>query len=155
MKDGSYNSSERAARNNKDNNNTARILRGVLETWGSLLSLRHQWKSITYAGVKNFQTSKIIIKKKSSNKKKNYHTADFAVLANHRVKLKGREKRNQYPDLSRELKKNYRTWKWWCTRKNHQRRLIQGLDDLEISGRVETIQTTALLRSARILRRVQ
>ena len=32
--------------------------------------------------------------------------------------------------------------------------LIQGLKDLEIRGRVETIQTTALLRSARILRRV-
>ena len=33
-------------------------------------------------------------------------------------------------------------------------RLIKGLEDLEITGRVETIQTTALLRSARILRRV-
>ena len=30
--------------------------------------------------------------------------------------------------------------------------LIQGLDDLEIRGRVDTIQTTALLRMARILR---
>ena len=32
--------------------------------------------------------------------------------------------------------------------------LLKGLEDLEIGGRVETIQTTALLRSARILRRV-
>ena len=32
--------------------------------------------------------------------------------------------------------------------------LIKGLEDLEIRGRVETIQTTALLRSARILKRV-
>ena len=32
--------------------------------------------------------------------------------------------------------------------------LVQGLEDLEIMGREETIQTTALLRSARILRRV-
>ena len=32
--------------------------------------------------------------------------------------------------------------------------LVKGLDDLEIRGQVETIQTTALLRSARILRRV-
>ena len=31
---------------------------------------------------------------------------------------------------------------------------IQGVEDLEIRGRVETIQTTALLVSARILRRV-
>ena len=33
--------------------------------------------------------------------------------------------------------------------------LAQGLGDLEIGRRVETIQTIALLRSARILRRVQ
>ena len=32
--------------------------------------------------------------------------------------------------------------------------LVKGLEDLEIIGRVKTIQTTALLRSARILRRV-
>ena len=32
--------------------------------------------------------------------------------------------------------------------------LLKGLEDLEIKGQVETIQTTALLRSARILRRV-
>ena len=32
--------------------------------------------------------------------------------------------------------------------------LLKGLEDLEVSGRVETIQTTALLRTARILRRV-
>ena len=32
--------------------------------------------------------------------------------------------------------------------------LLKGLEDLEVGGRVETIQTTALLRAARILRRV-
>ena len=32
--------------------------------------------------------------------------------------------------------------------------LLKGLGDLEVSGQVETIQTTALLRKARILRRV-
>ena len=32
--------------------------------------------------------------------------------------------------------------------------LFKGLDDLEVGGRVGTIQTTALLRTARILRRV-
>ena len=34
------------------------------------------------------------------------------------------------------------------------KRLVQGQEDLEITRRVETIQITALLRSARILRRV-
>ena len=32
--------------------------------------------------------------------------------------------------------------------------LLKGLGDLEVGGQVETIQTTALLRTARILRRV-
>ena len=34
------------------------------------------------------------------------------------------------------------------------KRLVKGLEDLEITGRVETIQTTPLLRSTRLLRRV-
>ena len=33
--------------------------------------------------------------------------------------------------------------------------LLKGLEDLELRGGVETIQSTTLLRSARILRRVQ
>ena len=32
--------------------------------------------------------------------------------------------------------------------------LLKGLEDLEVGGRVETIQTTTLLRTDRILRRV-
>ena len=32
--------------------------------------------------------------------------------------------------------------------------LLKGLEDLEVGSQVETIQTTALLRTARILRRV-
>ena len=32
--------------------------------------------------------------------------------------------------------------------------LLKGLEDLEVDGRVETIQTTALLKTARILGRV-
>ena len=32
--------------------------------------------------------------------------------------------------------------------------LLKGLEDFEVDGRVETIQMTALLRTARILRRV-
>ena len=31
---------------------------------------------------------------------------------------------------------------------------LKGLEDLEVGSRVETIQTTALLKTARILRRV-
>ena len=32
--------------------------------------------------------------------------------------------------------------------------LLKGLEELEVGGRAETIQTTTLLRTARILRRV-
>ena len=32
--------------------------------------------------------------------------------------------------------------------------LLKGLEDLEVGGRVETIQTTALLRTVRLLRRI-
>ena len=32
--------------------------------------------------------------------------------------------------------------------------LLKGMEGLEVGGRVETIQTTALMRTARILRRV-
>ena len=34
---------------------------------------------------------------------------DFAVPADHRIKLKECEKRDKYHDLARELKKNYGT----------------------------------------------
>ena len=40
---------------------------------------------------------------------------DFAVPADYSVKLKECEKKNKYPDLAWELKKNCGTWKcyWW------------------------------------------
>ena len=41
----------------------------------------------------------------------------------------------------------------WCTWNNPQG-LVKGLEDLEIRGQVDTIQTTDLLRSPRIPRRV-
>ena len=84
---------------------------------------------------------------------------DFTVPADHRVKLKESEKKNKYVDPARILKKiveqesddytNY-NWRSWYSRQS----LVKGLKDLEITGRVETIQITALLRSVRIPRRV-
>ena len=41
----------------------------------------------------------------------------------------------------------------WCAQ-NNPKKLDKALEEVKISGRAETIQTTALLRSARILRRV-
>ena len=86
--------------------------------------------------------------------------ADFAVLADHWVKLKESEKKNKYLDLAREQKKKQKNMKVTVipvvvsAPGTIIKGLVQGLEDLEIRGRVETIQTTALLRSARIPRRV-
>ena len=80
---------------------------------------------------------------------------DFIFPADHREKLKENEKRI---DLAREMKK---LWNMKVTfipivigaLGIVTKGLIKGLEDLEMRGRKETIQTTALLRSARILRR--
>ena len=45
-------------------------------------------------------------------KKRTRRIVDFAVPADHKVELKESEKRDEYQDLARELKKNYGTWKW-------------------------------------------
>ena len=84
---------------------------------------------------------------------------DFAVSADHRVKLKESEKKDKHFDLAREF---FKKWNMNVTIVPTvigalgivTKGLIQGLEDLEIRERVETIQTTALLRSARILIRV-
>ena len=66
---------------------------------------------------------------------------------------------DNYLDLARELKK---LWNMQVTTipivigafGTVTKELLKGLEDLEVGGRVETIQMTALLRTARILRRV-
>ena len=51
----------------------------------------------------------IIINKKKKKKKKICKIFDFAVPAEHRIKLKECEKRDKYLDLAREFKKKYGT----------------------------------------------
>ena len=96
---------------------------------------------------------------KQQRKKRTCRIVNFAVLANHRVKLKVCEKRDKYLDLARELKK---LWNMNLmiipivigALGTVTKELVQGLEDLEVTGWVETIQTTTLLRFARILKRV-
>ena len=89
-------------------------------------------------------------------KERTHCVVDFAVPALNRVKFRENDKSEKFLDLAGELKKknmehegdddtncNWRAWKD-----------PQSFEELEIRGRVKTIQTTALLRSARILRRV-
>ena len=92
-------------------------------------------------------------------KKRTCHLEDFAVPADHRVKMKEREKIDKYLYLAREL------WKLWNMKGKVvpivigalgtvPKALGKNLGELDIRGRIETIQTTALLGSARIPRRV-
>ena len=112
----------------------------------------------------NIQTDHLIPARRPDliiiNKKKRIcKIIDFAVPADHRINLKEREKKDKYHDLYRELKKQ---WDMKVTIVPIgidvlgiiTKGLLKGLEDLEVDGRVEAIQTTALLRTARILRRV-
>ena len=82
-----------------------------------------------------------------------------AISADHGVKLKESEKKDKYVDLARQLKK---LWNMKVTIilivigafGKVTKGLLKGLEDLEVRGRVETIQTTALLKSAGILKSV-
>ena len=94
------------------------------------------------------------------NKKKRIcKIVDFAVAVDHRINLKESEKKDKYLDLARELKN---LWNMKVTTVpivigalgTITKGLLKGLEGLEVGGRVETIQMTALLKTARILRRV-
>ena len=81
---------------------------------------------------------------------------NFAVPADFRIKLKECDKKDKYLNLARELKKQ---WNMKVTIVPIvigalSEGLLKGLEDLEVGGRVKTIQMTALLRTARILKRV-
>ena len=79
-------------------------------------------------------------------------------FADHRIKLK-ENKKDKYLDFAKELKK-LRDMKVTIipivigALDTIPKGLVQGLEELEIRERVETIQTIALLRLARILSRV-
>ena len=95
-----------------------------------------------------------------NTKKRIFKIVDFAVPVDHRIKLKECEKREKYLDLARELKKllNVKVTivpivigAFGTITKG----LLRGLEELEFGRQVETIQMTALLWTARILRRVK
>ena len=93
----------------------------------------------------------------NQQKRRTCKIVDFGVPADHRIKLKEYEKKDKYLDLARELKK---LWSMQGTILpivigafgTVTKGLLKGLEDLEVGGRMETIQTTALLRTARILK---
>ena len=88
-----------------------------------------------------------------NKRKRTCKIVDFAVPADHRIKLKEREKKDKYLNLARGLKK-LRNMKvtiipivigaFGTVTKG----LLNGLEDLEVGGRMKTIKTTTLLRTA-------
>ena len=103
----------------------------------------------------------IIINQKKKKKKKGrtWKIVDFADMADHRIKLEEGEKNDKYFNFARELKK---LWNMKVTIipiaigafGAVTKGLLNGLEDLDVWGRVEIIKTIALLRTAGILRRV-
>ena len=92
-------------------------------------------------------------------KKRICKIVDFAVPADHRIKLKECEKKDKYLGLARELEK---LWNMKVTIipivigafGTETKGLLKEMEDLEVSRRVKTTKTTALLRTTRIPRRV-
>ena len=115
----------------------------------------------------NIQTDHLILARrpdlikinKKKKKKRICTIEDFAVSADHRIYLKESEKKDKYLDLARELEK---LWNMKVTivpivigaLGTITKGLLKSLEDLEDGRRIKTIQTTALLRTARILTRV-
>ena len=101
----------------------------------------------------------LIIINNNNKKKRICKIVDFVVASDYRIKLKECEKKDKYLDLARELKK---LWNMQITIipivigafGTVTKGLLKGLEDMEVGARVETIQSTALLKTARILRRV-
>ena len=95
----------------------------------------------------------------NNQQKKKKIIVNFAVPAYHRIKLKGCKKKDSTSTLLGNWKK---LWNMQVTVipividafGTVTKGLLKGMEELEVSGRVETIQTTVLLRTARILRRV-
>ena len=114
----------------------------------------------------NIQTDHLIPARRSdliitNKKKENLQNCRLCSSggAQHKIKQKESEKKDKYLDLARELKK---LWNMKVTivpivigaLGTITKGLLKGLEHLKVGRWVETIQMTALLRTARIRRRV-
>ena len=103
----------------------------------------------------------IINNNNKKRKKRTCWTVDFAVPADHRINLRESEKKDKDLHLAREVKKQL--WNMMVmvilivagALGTILKGLVKGLENLEIRVQLGTIQTTALIKSAWILRRVQ
>ena len=93
----------------------------------------------------------------TNKKKRTCKIVDFVVSVDHWIKLKECEKKNEYLDLTKDLKKLWNIKVTIipiviCAFGTVTKGLLKGLEDLEVGSRVEIIPTTGLLTTVRILR---
>ena len=89
--------------------------------------------------------------KRASGGHPNYYTTE---ISQNTERSPGDLRRLAVTQTSGKNKGEHYTIRDWCFCNRHQR-IIKRTEDLEIGRRVETIQTTALLRTTRLLRRVR
>ena len=97
-----------------------------------------------------------MIKVSINKKKRTCLQLDFAILADHRVEMKESKITDKYLDLARELTE---LWNMKVTiipivvgsLETVHKGLERGLEEMEISKKFKISQTTALLKSAKIL----
>ena len=127
-------------------------IRGRTETiqTTALLKLARILKKRLAVSQSSVKTGEKMHKEKKNNsqqKKRTCWIVDYAISADHRVKLKENKKRDTYQDLTRKLKK---LWNIKVTvipivtdvLGTVTKGLVQALGVLEIKERMETIQTT-------------
>ena len=79
---------------------------------------------------------------------------DFVFPADHRVKIKEKKKIEKYLEIAREQNWNMKVTVVLIVIGMLSKGLKKRLEESEIWGRIKTIQTTVLLRLARILKTV-
>ena len=88
-------------------------------------------------------------------RRKNLSTKGFSISADDRVKMKENENVVKYLHLARELRKSWNMWAMvlWIVVgvlvRTVPKHLKKKQEEVEIWGSIKTIQTTALIKSAR------
>ena len=121
--------------------------------------IHHAWNSLRFCDT-NWLPNRSQKTRPRDNKKRELTVERiFVVPRDPRVKINESEKWHNYLNLARELKMLWNVWVTVIpivigTLGIVSKGEIKGPEELEIGGRADTIQTTALLRMARIERRV-
>ena len=130
----------------------------VMKTYCDSLSLWLQWKTLSKNWYEKPTRKNNNNNNNNNNNIKNLLNSELCRPIRLQRKLKENKKRDKYWNLAREQRK---LWNMkviiipivFGALNTVLKGLVKGLEDLKIRRQMETIQTTALLRSPRILRR--